>query len=102
MKKISLISLSILLLTSFASQASKAERFNKLDVDQDQHLSMSEFKVNLDNHFVRLNITDSKQQNQMLKNGFKRKDRNSDGKISLEEFTAPAKKSNKKTKPKNK
>ncbi|KGK00092.1 hypothetical protein [Thalassotalea sp. ND16A] len=101
MKKTTLISHPLLLMASFASQAGKAEYFNKLDVDQDHYLNLIEFKVHLNKHFVRKNITDNKKQNKMLNNSFKRRDRNADGKISLQEFFESRKKTNTKAKTKN-
>ncbi|WP_068544467.1 EF-hand domain-containing protein [Thalassotalea crassostreae] len=94
MKKIyKTMTVAALLLGSIGSANAISEKyFAQLDADKNGTINITEFEVNLQKYFEKKNITDPEVQAKKLKNGFKKKDLNGDGEISIEEWnTKPQK-----------
>lgn len=72
---------------SVNANAVSQQYFDKLDTNSDGYLDIAEFQVNLKKYFAKKNITDPAEQDKRAKNGFKKKDVNKDGKLSIEELS---------------
>lgn len=91
MKKI-IAAVTLMAVSTSIAFAANQKYFDKLDTNGDQFLSMEEYAVNLEKYFAKKNITDPADKKKKLENGFKKKDLNGDGKLSLEELNTKPKK----------